>query len=49
MTLETSTNLEDWQPAAGVSQVLPLDGSGLSERVSWSIPTTEPSLFLRLE
>ena len=49
MTLETSTNLEDWQPATGVSQVLPLDASGLSERVSWSIPTMEPRLFLRLK
>ena len=49
MTLETSTNLEDWQPAVGGSQVLPLDASGLGERVSWSIPTTEPKLFLRLK
>ena len=49
MTLETSTNLENWQPAAGVSQLLPLDASGLGERVSWSIPTTEPRLFLRLK
>jgi hypothetical protein len=49
MTLESSTNLEDWQPAAGVSQILPLDASGLSERVTWSIPTTEPRLFLRLK
>ncbi|MEO8616538.1 MAG: sialidase family protein, partial [Luteolibacter sp.] len=49
MTLEISTNLKDWQPAAGVSQVLPLDASGLSERISWSIPTTEPRQFLRLK
>jgi hypothetical protein len=49
MTLEVSTNLKDWQPAVGVSQVLPLDASGLKERVSWSIPTTEPVLFLRLK
>jgi hypothetical protein len=33
----------------GVSQVIPLDASGLSERVAWSIPTTEPNLFLRLK
>jgi hypothetical protein len=49
MTLEISTNLEDWQPAVGVFQVDPLDASGLSERVSWSFPTTEPRLFLRLK
>ncbi|MEO7101624.1 MAG: hypothetical protein ABI162_19900 [Luteolibacter sp.] len=49
LTLETSTNLEDWQPATGASQILPLDASGLSERVSWSIPTTGPRLFLRLK
>ena len=49
MTLELSTKLSDWQPAVGVSQVLPLDAAGLSERVSWSIPTTEPKLFLRLK
>jgi hypothetical protein len=49
MTLETCTNLEDWQPAAGDSEILPLDASGVSERVTWSIPTTEPRLFLRLK
>jgi hypothetical protein len=49
MTLEISTDLNDWQPATGVSQVDPLDASGLSERVSWSFPTTEPKLFLRLK
>ncbi len=49
LTLELSTNLKDWQPATGVSQVLPLDAAGLSERVSWSFPTTEPRLFLRLK
>lgn len=49
MTLETSVDLEEWQPAVGTSQVQALDASGLSERVSWSIPTTEPKLFLRLQ
>lgn len=49
MTLETSIDLEEWQPAVGASQVQPPDASGLSERVSWSIPTTERKLFLRLE
>ena len=49
MTLEISTNLEDWQPAVGVSLVDPLDASGLSERVSWSFPSTEPRLFMRLK
>ena len=48
MALEVSTDLEFWSPAAGTSQSLPLDASGLRERVSWTIPATAPALFFRL-
>ncbi len=48
MTLETSIDMNDWHSAVGTSRVQPLDASGLSERVSWTIPATEQKLFLRL-
>lgn len=48
MTLEVSTDLEFWSPATGTSQVLPLDASGLRERVNWTLPATAPALFFRL-
>jgi hypothetical protein len=48
MTLEVSTDLTLWFPAIGTSQVLPLDASGLRERVTWTLPSTAPALFFRL-
>jgi hypothetical protein len=48
MNLEVSTDLELWSPAVGTSQALPLDGSGLRERVTQVFPATAPALFFRL-
>jgi len=48
MALEVSTDLDFWSPAVGTQQVLPLDASGLRERVSWTIPAPAPALFFRL-
>ncbi len=48
MTLESSTDLTSWSPAAVPSQVLPLDASGLRERVTWSFPANVPALYVRL-
>jgi hypothetical protein len=48
MNLEVSTDLELWSPAVGTSQALPLDASGLRERVNWTLPATTPTLFFRL-
>jgi photosystem II stability/assembly factor-like uncharacterized protein len=48
MTLEVSTDLEIWTPATGTPEQLPLDASGLRERVTWTLPATAPALFFRL-
>jgi hypothetical protein len=48
MALEISTDLEFWSPAEGAPQLLPLDVSGLRERVNWTLPATAPALFFRL-
>lgn len=48
MTLEISTDLEFWSPAAGTPQSLPLDASGLRERVTWTFSATAPAEFFRL-
>ena len=48
MTLEVSTDLEFWSPAAGTPQSLPLDAPGLRERVTWTFPATAPAEFFRL-
>jgi hypothetical protein len=48
MTLEVSTDLMIWSPVVGTPQLLPLDASGLRERVTWTFPVTESALFVRL-
>jgi photosystem II stability/assembly factor-like uncharacterized protein len=48
MTLEVSTDLTIWTPAAGTPQWLPLDAPGLRERVTWIFPATAPARFFRL-
>lgn len=48
MVLEVSTDLIFWSPAVGTFQALPLDASGLRERVTWTLPATAPALFFRL-
>jgi photosystem II stability/assembly factor-like uncharacterized protein len=48
MTLEVSADLEFWTLAEGAPTLLPLDASGLRERVTWTLPSTAPALFFRL-
>ncbi len=48
MTLEVSTDLTAWSAATGTPQLLPLDASGLRERITWTLPATAPALFFRL-